>query len=192
VLPPAPEGGAVNLPFSAIVIDLETAGDPGQRVVEIGAVRLDDQFRITDEYEALVDGRPVSQEVIRIHGITEAMLEGKPTFIQVHRAFETWCEQFKPYVFFSWSDFDHCTLRDEYRRLSLRYPHSGHAFDLKSLVWWTAIRNGFPARTFPVDRALSILGIPFEGQRHRALPDARMEAKLLQYIIGNTLIFSVA
>jgi len=182
----------MDLPFSAIVIDVETAGDPDQRIVEIGAVRLDEQFRISDEYECLVDGRPMTDEVIRIHGITSDMLEGKPAFRQMHGAFEFWCNQFKPYILFSWSDFDHCTLRDEYRREGLRYPHSGHAFDLKSIVWWAAIGNGFPARTFPVDRALSILGIPFEGQRHRALPDARMEAKLLQYVARNPAVWNLS
>jgi DNA polymerase III epsilon subunit-like protein len=175
----------MNLPWSAIVLDVETAGDPDQKIVELGAVRLDEQLRITDEYEALIDGRPLTQEVIAIHGITADMLEGKPTFRQMHRAFEDWCYQFKPYTLFSWSDFDHCTLRDEYRREGLKYAHSGHAFDLKSIIWWAAIQNDLPARAFPVDRALSILGIKFEGQRHRALPDARMEAKLLQYVARN-------
>jgi len=175
----------MNLPFSAIVFDVETAGDPDQRIVELGAVRLDEQLKITSEYEALIDGRPMTEEVIRIHGITPDMLEGKPTFLQMHRDFEIWCNQFKPYTLFSWSDFDHCTLRDEYRREGLKYPHSGHAFDLKSVVWWEVLKQGYPSRTFPVDRALSILGIPFEGQRHRALPDARMEAKLLQYVVSH-------
>lgn len=175
----------MNLAFSAIVIDVETAGDPDQRIVEIGAVRLDDHMRITDEYERLIDGRPLTEEVIKIHGITADMLEGKPTFRQMHREFEIWCNGFKPYALFSWSDFDHCTLRDEYRREGLKYAHSGHAFDLKSVVWWEVLKKGYPSRTFPVDRALSILGIKFEGQRHRALPDARMEAKLLQYVVQN-------
>ena len=172
-------------PFSVIIPDLETSGDPDQKIVEIGAVRLDENARLTDEFEMLVDGRPLSQEVIDIHGITPEMLEGKPVFREAHWNFEVWCEQFKPYAFFSWSDFDHITLRDEHKRLGLRYPHSGHAFDLKSVVWWEALKRGIPSRTFPVDRALSVLGIPFEGQKHRALPDARMEAKLLQYVVGH-------
>lgn len=181
----------MNLPFSAIVFDVETAGDPHQRIVELGAVHLDEKLHITGGYECLVDGGPMTDEVIKVHGITPEMLAGAPTFRQMHRTFEDWCNQFKPYTLFSWSDFDHCTLRDEYRREGLKYAHSGHAFDLKSIVWWAALGNGFPARTFPVDRALSILGIPFEGQRHRALPDARMEAKLLQYVARNRLAWDL-
>jgi DNA polymerase III epsilon subunit-like protein len=173
----------MNFPFSVIVLDLETAGDPDHKAVELGAVRLDESAKMTDEYEALIDGRPMDTAVIDIHHITPEMLEGKPTFAQMHRAFEGWCEQFKPYILWSWSDFDHIVLRDEYRRLGLRYPHSGHAFDLKSVVWWEALKHGIPSRTFPVNRALSVFGIPFEGERHRALPDARMEAKLLQFVV---------
>lgn len=175
----------MEFPFSVIVLDLETAGDPDQKVVELGAVRLDERLFITHEFQALVDGRPLTDEVIKIHGITSDMLDGKPKFQEVRRDFEIWCEEFKPYTFFSWSDFDQCTLRDEYRRLGLKYPHSGHALDLKSIVWWEVLKQGYPSRTFPVDRALSILGIPFEGRRHRALPDARMEAKLFQYVAAH-------
>jgi DNA polymerase III epsilon subunit-like protein len=175
----------MNFPFSVITLDLETSGDPDQRVVEIGAVRLDESAKMTDEFETLVDGRPLDPVVIDIHHITPEMLEGKPVFSEACRSFEIWCEQFKPYIFWSWSDFDHITLRDEYKRLGLRYPHSGHAFDLKSVVWWEALKHGIPSRTFPVDRALSVLGIPFEGQKHRALPDARMEAKLFQYVVSH-------
>lgn len=176
----------MNLPFNIIVLDLETAGDPDQRIVEIGAVRLDEQLRETGEtFEALIDGRPLDPVVIDIHHITSEMLEGKPKFSEMHRDFEAWCLPFKPYTLWSWSDFDHCTLRDEYRRCGLRYAHSGHAFDIKSLVWWEVLKHGYPSRTFPVDRALSILGIPFEGQKHRALPDAKMEARLLQFIVNN-------
>lgn len=175
----------MNFPFNVIVLDLETAGDPDQKLVEIGAVRLDERLAMTDEYEALVDGRPVSDEVVKIHGITDEMLEGKPKFHEIRREFEAWCEQWKPYALWSWSDFDHCTLRDEYRRLGIRYRHPGHAFDLKSVVWWEILKHGYPSTKLPVDRALSILGIPFEGQRHRALPDARMEARLLQFVFNH-------
>lgn len=175
----------MNLPFNVIAIDLETAGDPDQKIVEIGAVRLDERLNITDEYETLVDGRPMTDLVIGIHGITAEMLEGKPKFQEARRPFEDWCEQFKPYALFSWSDFDQVTLRDEYRRNNIKYRHPGHAFDLKSVVWWEILKHGYPSRQLPVDRALSILGIKFEGRRHRALPDARMEAKLLQFVANN-------
>lgn len=175
----------MNFPFSVIVLDLETAGDPDQKVVEIGAVRLDEQLTITHEFQAIVDGRPMTDEVIKIHGITAEMLEGKPKFQEIRRDFEVWCEAFEPYALWSWSDFDQITLRNEYRRNGLKYALQGHAFDLKSVVWWEILKHGYPSRKLPVDRALSILGIPFEGQRHRALPDALMEAKLLQFVASH-------
>jgi DNA polymerase III epsilon subunit-like protein len=176
----------MELPFNVIVIDLETSGEPDQRVVEIGAVRLD--TRLSDEvqtFEALVDGRPMTDEVTEIHGITPEMLIGKPSFGEIRRTWEAWCELHEPYVLASWSDFDARVLRDEYARIGARYPHSGHMFDVKSLVWWECLKHGFPSRKLPVDRALSILGMPFEGQKHRALPDAMMEAKLFRFVAKN-------
>lgn len=172
----------MNLPFDLIVIDLETAGDPDQRIVEIGCVRLDNHLEFVSEYSALVDGRPVHPTVLDIHHISENMLDGKPKFREARHDFEAWCKEREPYALCSWSDFDHCTLRDEYRREGLKYPHSGHALDLKAIVWWDALKRGVPSRTLTVDRALSLLGIPFEGERHRALPDARMEARILQQV----------
>lgn len=184
----------MNLPFSVIVIDVETSGDPDQRVVELGAVRLDEQFQRdldTWVFETLIDGRPMTDEVIKIHGITSEMLEGKPKFHEVRPQWEDWCRNFEPYVLASWSDFDARVLRDEYTRLGMKYPHSGHMLDVKSVVWWEMVKHGFPARRPTVDRALSILGMPFEGRKHRALPDARMEAKLFKFVARNPGVWNL-
>ncbi len=177
----------MELPFNVIVIDLETSGEPEQRVVEIGAVRLDPELRDVGAYtfETLVNGLPMTQDVIDIHGITPEMLAGKPSFAQVRAQFDDWCSAFEPYVLGSWSDFDGRVLRDEYRRLGKKFPHSGHMIDIKSVVWWELLKHGYPSRRMPVDRALAILGIKFEGRKHRALPDAMMEAKLFQFVARN-------
>lgn len=178
----------MNFPFSVIMIDVETSGDPDHRIVELGAVRLDPELRHhidTYVFETLVDGGPMTQEVIDIHGITSQMLVGKPTFAQMRSQFELWCSEFEPYVLGSWSDFDGRVLRDEYRRVGKKFPHSGHMLDVKSVVWWEIVKHGYPSRRLPVDRAAAILGIPFEGQKHRALADAKMEAKLLQFVANN-------
>lgn len=171
-----------KLPFSLIVVDVETSGKPDNRIVEIGAVRITEDLQMADEFEMMIDGRPLDPEVIAIHGITNEMLEGKPTFLQAWRVWADWCSQFKPYVFGTWSDFDGTTFRDEYKRINVHYPHPGHALDVKSIVWWECLKAGYYSRTLPVDRALSILGIPFDGVRHRGLADAKMEAKLFQYV----------
>jgi 3'-5' exoribonuclease 1 len=166
-----------------IVFDLETAGEPENRVVEIGAVRLDQDFKIVDEYTSLVDGRPVLPKVTAIHGITNDMLVGKPKFAEMHSEFEEWCSKSKLYILAAWGAyFDMPVLRAEYDRIGVKFPHPGHAFDPKMIVWWEVLRRGLPAQRLTVDRACQLLGIPFDGTRHRGLPDARTEAKLLMAV----------
>lgn len=65
--------------------DLETTGvDPeNDRIVQVALIRVEpDGSRRT--YEALVDpGRPIPPAATAVHGITDAMVKGKPTFAQV-------------------------------------------------------------------------------------------------------------
>jgi DNA polymerase III epsilon subunit-like protein len=177
-----------KLPFNLIVVDVETAGRPDNRLLEIGAVRITEDLVLSDEYEMLIDARPILPDAQAIHGISDDMVKDKPKFEVSWKIWVEWCDQFRPYVLGTWSDYDSTTLRDEYKRINKRYPHPGHCLDVKSVVWWECLRRGYYSRTFPVDRALSILGIPFEGRKHRGLPDARMEAKLFQFVALNNPI----
>jgi DNA polymerase III epsilon subunit-like protein len=167
-----------GLPWDLISVDLETAGDPGHRIVEIGAVRIDRDYRITDRWSSLVDGRPLDDKVVKIHGITADMLAGKPTFAEVHSAFDEWCQKSDYYVLAPWGAyFDIPVLRAEYRRCGVKYPHRGEAFDLKTIVWQDLIKRGFPAKSCKVERALQLMGLQFEGTPHRAPDDAYNEAR---------------
>lgn len=174
----------MKLPWHLIVLDIETNGGRNHdaRIVEIGAVCLDEDFDTAGEYEALVDGRPMLPQATAVNNITDAMLEGKPKWEGRWREFAGWCDQWRPYILGQWSEFDVSVLRPEYARIGVRYPHPGHAWDLKSVVWWECLKLGYPSRTFPVDRACEILGIRFDGQKHRALPDARAEAKCFRAV----------
>ena len=72
---------AVTLTQSTyVVFDLETTGlDPktGNSIIEIGAVKIQDG-KIIDRYDELIDPKvKLSEEIIRITGITNEMLEGK-------------------------------------------------------------------------------------------------------------------
>src|SRR5207244_5532656 len=67
-------------------IDVETTGastDYGDRVTEIGIVRVEDGQRVA-EYQQLVDPqRRISAGVVALTGITQAMVTGQPYFTDV-------------------------------------------------------------------------------------------------------------
>ena len=66
-------------------VDVETTGasaDFGHRVIEIGICRVE-RARVVAEYEQLIDPqRRISPGVTAMTGISQAMVEGKPTFVE--------------------------------------------------------------------------------------------------------------
>jgi len=64
-----------------VAFDVETSGfDPkrGSRIIEIGAVLIEDG-NIISEFQSLINcGKAVSTQAQKIHGITDRMLFGQP------------------------------------------------------------------------------------------------------------------
>jgi DNA polymerase-3 subunit epsilon len=98
ILPPAEfeeAGGRELLPLDRVtfvVFDTETTGlapGGGDRIVSLAAVRIVNRGIIVGEtFDRLVDpGRDIPQSSIRFHGITEAMVRGKPGIGETLRAF---------------------------------------------------------------------------------------------------------
>lgn len=67
-----------------IAFDTETTGlqpNNGDRIIEVGAVELVNHVPTGNTFRMLINpGRPVSQDTIRITGITDDMLVDKPAF----------------------------------------------------------------------------------------------------------------
>lgn len=78
-----------------IVFDTETTGlDPfsGDKLVEIGAVELINQMPTGRKFHEYINPmRSMSEEVIKIHGLTEEFLSDKPTFEEI-------CDDFLSFV----------------------------------------------------------------------------------------------
>jgi DNA polymerase III epsilon subunit-like protein len=173
----------LRLPFSVIVTDVETGGKPENRIVEIGAVRVTENFEIAEQFSMYVKPpEAIKTDAFQIHGISDTDVQAAPSFKLASQQFIEWCDQWKPFALGTWSDFDVVTLRDEHRRIGGVYPYPGHVLDVKSVVWWDCLKRGHFSRTLPVDRACSILGIPHELPKHRALADALTEAKLFRFV----------
>ena len=70
-----------------IVFDTETTGlDPfqGDRVVEIGCVELVNHVPTGNVYHQYINPeRSLSEEVVKVHGLTEEFLSDKPTFKEI-------------------------------------------------------------------------------------------------------------
>lgn len=71
----------------AILFDTETTGlDPltGDRVIEIAAIELENDLPTAKHFYALLDPeRDIPTDSTRVHGITNAHVEGKPKFSEI-------------------------------------------------------------------------------------------------------------
>jgi DNA polymerase-3 subunit epsilon len=75
----------------AVLFDTETTGlDPltGDRVIEIAAIELMNDLPTGEKYHVLLDPeRDIPMESTRVHGITNAHVEGKPKFAAIAEEF---------------------------------------------------------------------------------------------------------
>lgn len=76
-----------------VVFDIETSGlspDKGGRIIEIGAVKVE-KGKVTDSFSTLIyPEQKVYSTTIKLTGITNEMLAGKPTYEEVLPQFDRW------------------------------------------------------------------------------------------------------
>lgn len=164
-----------------VTLDTETTGMShrlGDRVIEIGAVELIDG-RITGRqfHTYLQPHRNVHWAAQRVHGISDAMLLGQPTFAS--KAGELLDFLHGAEVVAHNASFDTGFLNNELHI-------SGHATTLAAHCRITCslrlARARFPGMPNKLDDLLHRLRIPHERDRHGALKDALLLAKVLQQL----------
>ena len=101
---------------SIAFIDLETTGTTptGDRVTEIGIVRVEDG-ELAEEWSTLVNpGIPIPEEIQALTGITNAMVRDAPTFGDIRRDVH---ERLEGHVFVAHNArFDYGFIKNEFRR----------------------------------------------------------------------------
>lgn len=162
-----------DLVFAAV--DTETTGLRRGRIVEVAAVRFtcDD---ILDEHSTLVDpGGRVPRAAVAVHGITNAMLAGKPS---PSEALPTLAEFIAGCV--AWAHhatFDRAALTRASRQAAL----DSSGFELfDSMPLCRRLLPHLPS--YRLERVASSLGIAV-ATRHRALADARTLAAVVQHCL---------
>lgn len=158
-----------------VVIDVETSGlsvARGGRVIEIGAVALE-QGRVVDEFATLIDsGAVISYGAYRVHGISEEMLTGKPAPKDVWRTFREFVGN-APLVAHN-APFDSAFVRHELALLGLGLPSPWHC------TVRLARRKLPQLPNHRLDTVYCHLfgALPVTANRHRALDDARLAARI--------------
>ena len=164
-----------------VVVDCETTGlwpRRGHRVIEIGAVAIEN-LTVVGEFSTLIDaGVPIPPEVQAIHGITDEMLDGQPPPEEVLPRFYDFIRE--SVLVAHNASFDIRFLRHEFARLKLGLPHP-HVCTLEMS------RRRFPRLPDHTLETIYLHLFPdpaFLRQNHRALDDARMTAKIWLKMAG--------
>ncbi len=154
---------------------METTGfspKNGDRVIEIGAVAIEDQ-RIVAEFSSLVDaGKMISWQVQQVHGITNEMLKGQPKPDEVLPEF---------YNFIAGSILVAHNASFDIRFLKHEFALLGMSLNNRSLCTLNMSRKRYPHLP---NHKLETVGRYLLGQSckqmqmHRALDDDRLAAMI--------------
>ena len=158
-----------------VVFDVETTGlSPmlGHRIMEIGAVRLENGT-IDSSFHSLIDsGRPIPKGAQRVHGITDDMLRGHPPPEEVFEDFRAFIS--KSLLVAHNARFDRSFLRNEFGRLGWGLPN-------RMLCTLELSRRLLPElQNFRLETvARHLFGdLLAQTMLHRALNDAQLTAKV--------------
>ena len=157
-----------------VVFDTETTGTPpGARLVEIGALKVRGR-NVLERFDSLVFPEcPIPEEVVGIHGITDADVLSAPTAAEVVPDFLEWVGR-RPLVAHN-APFDASMLASECQRLGLPVPENPVLCTLR------ASRGLLRRRSHSLQSLVRDLGIPAE-EHHRASADAEQAMRLLWYL----------
>ena len=158
-----------------LIVDVETSGMSaarGGRVIEIGAVLLEDG-RIVDEFTSLIDsGAAIHYGAYRVHGISAQMLAGQPIPHVIWPDFARFVGNAQ--LVAHNAPFDSSFIRHELALLGLQLANTWHCTVRLARLKLPQLPNH---KLETVYRHL-FGELPMGVQRHRALDDARMTARV--------------
>lgn len=175
-----------------IVLDLEWNGSYSKKahgyfneIIEVGAVKLDEQMHIVDTYRAAIKpvvSKKLSAIVTDLTNITVEELEDGTTFMAMMRQFSRWVGN-ESSVVLTWSTTDLLVLMENCRyftgRKEIFFLHNYMDFQA-----YAQQRMGVgTAQQVGLARAGEMLGIPEDDMSlHRALDDSKLTAAILQKV----------
>lgn len=174
-----------------IVFDLEaTCWDDGhsaerQEIIEIGAVRLGPDLRVTGKFERLVrpkDEPTLSDFCAKLTGIRQLDVDAARAFPDALAEFDAWCGD-GLYRLASWSRYDLEQLRRDASRHGLALPpRLERHVDMQELY---SVSRSCP--TLTTHEALAQEGWPPLGRAHRGYDDACNVARLAAAVLEDLL-----
>ena len=168
-----------------IVLDTETTGlevKQGHRVIEIGAVLLNDRKKSEDHFHSYLNpSRLIDEEASKVHGITNQDLEDKPSFDEIAEEFINFIEGATLVIHNA--PFDLGFLNNELQLASTSYPKIEEICEVEdSLI---IARDKFPGQRNSLDALATRYDVSgYDRTFHGALLDANILADVYMQLTG--------
>ena len=152
-------------------------------IIEIGAVKLDENYNIIDKFDRFVkpEYSEVSRIITGITGIKNKDVQNAPGLSEVISEFAEWIGD-EPARIYSWSLTDMYQLIDECWLKDIDMPPQlcQRWMDFQGV--YTRLVGLSKANALSLKNAVMIAGYDFDGREHRAVDDAENSAFLLQIV----------
>ena len=154
-------------------------------VIEIGAVKLDDNYKQIDDFQCYVKPQhgEITKHITKLTGITNETVADKETFIKEFKHFMNWIDT-EDVTLYSWSTSDMNQLKNECR---FKIPD----FNVNWLErHWVDLQKAFDDKiglhnNLALKHAIGAMNRNFEGTAHTALADAENTAAILALMQDN-------
>lgn len=157
------------------IIDIETTGGSfGNRITEIGVVKMEDDQVISQWHSLINPGVPIPTFITRLTGITNDMVSSAPSFRDVAEDLFTYL---KDGVFVAHNvGFDYPIVKSHYEKMR-------HPFTIKKLCTVRLSRKILPAmESYSLGKLCKALNIHIVDH-HRALADAKATSELFGLLV---------
>ena len=168
-----------------IILDTETTGlevNQGHRVIEIGAVLLNDRKKSEEHFHSYLNpARLIDEEASKVHGITNSDLEDKPFFDEIAEEFINFIEGSTLVIHNA--PFDIGFLNNELQIASSSYPMIEEICEVEDSL--TIARNKFPGQRNSLDALANRFNVSgYDRTFHGALLDANILADVFMQLTG--------
>lgn len=159
-----------------------------QEVIEIGAVKLDENLNVIDTFDCFVKPEfnyQVTPYITKLTGIKSSSTMNAESFKSVLKNFDMWIGDSRDTRIYSWSDNDLIQLRDECKFKGVTFPCN--------MKRWLDFQKVFPrlmnisnrGKHMALHEAIKYFDIEIDAKKvHNALYDAEITSELLVPILN--------
>jgi DNA polymerase-3 subunit epsilon len=166
-------------------LDTETTGlevDQGHRIIEIGAVLLEDRKKTDQHFHTYLNPqRAIDEEAQKVHGISNEKVKNEPEFSEIAESFLEFVQG--SVLIIHNAPFDLGFLNSELKRASSEYPLLEEICEIEDSL--LLARSKFPGQRNSLDALSNRFEVGgYDRSFHGALLDANILADVFMHLTG--------